>query len=123
MLVTYSVIESQPEGEIGTPCESMEEALRLADNDDAIWLCEGADGQMLLSLPDSFNRCVNVNGHKINSAVLRRTEVNCDGNTLPLPDEAPMLIIDIDRSEIDWLPKGIGGPVVRFYPPREEGTR
>lgn len=102
--------------DILSPCDSMEEALALADTEDAIWLCSGSlieDGDVtIVKLPDSFNRVVNVQGRKMNSAVLRRSEVNCHGNALPLPDEAPLLIIDIDRSTIDWLPKGVGGPVV-----------
>jgi hypothetical protein len=114
MNVRYGV---QAPGEIVTPCESMAEALAMATPEDKIWLLDGA--RTLVELPLAFNRCVNVNGNKINSAVLRGAEVNRHGNELPLPDSAPFLVIDVDRSDIDWLPNGIGGPVVHFRPKGE----
>lgn len=116
--IYYGVLAPGASGELLTPCDTMEQALTIATPEDSIWLCSGPllgkRDVCLIELPAAFNRCVNVNGQKINSAVLRGAEVERHGNELPLPDQAPFLIVNIDRSEVEWLPKGIGGPVVRY---------
>jgi hypothetical protein len=91
MNVRYGV---QAPGEIVTPCESMAEALAMATPEDKIWLLDGA--RTLVELPLAFNRCVNVNGNKINSAVLRGAEVNRHGSEFSLtPAEADAVIAKV----------------------------
>lgn len=92
---------------------SLREAKRRHAAGDPIWLV--INNERALELPASYNRCVAVEGTKINTAVMCNAEINAEGNAFPLPDEAPMLIFDLDHGRVDWLPDGIGQRVVNLH--------
>jgi hypothetical protein len=106
--ISYSV------GEDDETCESFREAVRRRGGyEDVLWLV--INGERVLELPATFNRCVAVEGKKVNSAVIHHREADNGHNAFPLPDRFPMLIFDFDHGRVDWLPDGIGHRVVNLY--------
>lgn len=95
------------------PCESFREAVRRRAFTDTIWLV--INGERVLELPATFNRCVAVDGTKVNTAVIHQREAENEHNSFPLPDRFPLLIFDFDHGRVDWLPDGIGHRVVNLY--------
>lgn len=97
MNITYGIVES------GTgdfePCETLAIAFAMRDGDDDVVIL--ADGSVLTSLPELYNRVIVApDGRKITTAVMLGEQVRRPGNVAPLSDDAPLLVIDHHRQEV-----------------------
>lgn len=97
MEITYGIVE-HGSGDL-EPCETLAIAFAMREGDDEVVML--ADGTVLGSLPEVYNRVVVVpDGRKITTAVMLGSQVQEEGNVAPLSDDAPLLVIDHHRNEV-----------------------